>query len=85
MPDLSNLKLELVVSSGIPEAYAATLNLIAKIRETMDADIRRRYDLVNIWLVENFWAPFGYQPPAAAQKPDNKARGRPALRSAGAG
>jgi hypothetical protein len=57
------MKLELVVSSGIPEAYTATLNLIIKIRDTMDPEIRKRYDLLNLWLVENFWEPFGYKPP----------------------
>lgn len=60
---LGGLKLELVVSSGIPEAYTATLNLVGKTRETMDKDILRRHDQLNIWLAEQFWGLFGYKPP----------------------
>jgi hypothetical protein len=60
---LNGLKLEVAISSGIPEAYTATLNFITKTRESLDLDIRRRYDLLNLWLCEQFWGLFGYKPP----------------------
>jgi hypothetical protein len=57
MPDPKHLALDLslAVSSGIPEAYTATVNAIVKARETMDPDIRRREDMLLLALKEWFW------------------------------
>lgn len=67
MPDpapLAGLKLELAVSSGIPEAIAAGFNYAARVRDTMDPALLRRLDAMNVWAAEQFWAVFGYRPGA---------------------
>lgn len=58
MPDptpLAGLKLELALSSGIPEALAATLNYARVVRETMNPEVRDRFDRLNLALAEAFW------------------------------
>ena len=52
---MPGLDIKLAVSSGIPEAYTATLNYAAKVRETMAPDIVRRHDLIQVALCEWFW------------------------------
>lgn len=55
MADTAGLELKLALSSGIPEAFTATVNAYVRTRETMDPDIRRRWDLLHVGLSEWFW------------------------------
>jgi len=62
VPTFGGLEIRLAISSGIPEAYTATMQYAIKVRETMEPDLRRRIDELNTWLAERFWSLFGYQP-----------------------
>lgn len=41
------------------EAYCATLHYAEKVRESMDPEIRKGYDELNLKLAKAFWAMFG--------------------------
>ena len=52
---MPKIDIQFALSSGIPEAYTATINAIVKRRETMDPDLRRREDQILVALEEWFW------------------------------
>ncbi len=66
---MADLKLELALSSGIPEAYTQTLKFLQMKRETTDLDLRRRLDLIEVVIAEWFWFEFiGLPKPADSVK-----------------
>jgi len=69
---VNEFKIDLAVSSGIAEAYTATIKYMEKVRETTDADIRRRQDLLNLSIMEWFWYDFLSLPRSSLPEKDSE-------------